>query len=185
MPQLLKFGGRCSLSLPAVLRELGLSRPLVITDAFIAGSGLLAPIQSALEEAKLPAALFSGCVPDPTTDSVAAGLAAWEAAGQARPDCLVAVGGGSSIDTAKAIALLAVAKMLVLLINFYTFAILIQAVMSWFGAAMHGPAASLLYTLNEPLLHSDGLRLLFPLLPQHAALASHLHEPAPLQHSQG
>lgn len=108
MPQLLKFGGRCSLSLPAVLRELGLSRPLVITDAFIAGSGLLAPIQSALEEAKLPAALFSGCVPDPTTDSVAAGLAAWEAAGQARPDCLVAVGGGSSIDTAKAIALLAV-----------------------------------------------------------------------------
>ncbi len=56
------------------------------------------------------------------------------------------------VPLSPAIALLAVAKMLVLLINFYTFAILIQAVMSWFGAAMHGPAASLLYTLNEPLL---------------------------------
>ncbi len=43
-------------------------------------------------------------------------------------------------------------KLLVLTINLLTFSILVQAVMSWFGASMHSPAASLLWNINEPLL---------------------------------
>lgn len=50
------------------------------------------------------------------------------------------------------LVLLGLLKLGVMFINFFTFAILIQAVMSWFGAAMHSPAASLLFSLTEPLL---------------------------------
>ena len=43
-------------------------------------------------------------------------------------------------------------KLIVLSINLLTFCILIQAVMSWFGASMHSPATSLLFNINEPIL---------------------------------
>tara|TARA_B110001452_G_scaffold265248_1_gene269603 strand:- start:220 stop:1317 length:1098 start_codon:yes stop_codon:yes gene_type:complete len=76
-----------------------------VTDPFIAQSGMLEPIKAALTEAGTSFSVFDQCVPDPTTETIAAGLAAWEAAGQ--PDCLVGVGGGSSIDSAKAMAILA------------------------------------------------------------------------------
>ena len=47
---------------------------------------------------------------------------------------------------------LALLKSLVLTVNLLTFTILIQAVMSWFGASMHSPASSLLFNVNEPML---------------------------------
>jgi len=110
MPSLLKFGGGCSRQLPAVLQQLGLRRPFIVTDAFITKSGLLGPITRSLADAQYSVSQFNGCVPDPTTDSIAEGLRSWKACGPdgARPDCMVAIGGGSSIDTAKAISLLAV-----------------------------------------------------------------------------
>ncbi len=43
-------------------------------------------------------------------------------------------------------------KAIVMLVNLFTFSILIQAIMSWFGANLHSPASSLLWNLNEPLL---------------------------------
>lgn len=112
LPQLLHIGGGCSnQSISGVLRTLGCSRPLIVTDDFIANSSsILPPISAALEESGFgKPRVFSGCVPDPTTESVRAGLDAWEAVPEdERADCLVAVGGGSSIDSAKAIAMLAV-----------------------------------------------------------------------------
>jgi len=111
LPQLLQFGGGCSKKLPSVLERLGLRRPLIVTDPFIAQcSGLLPPILDALKHADFEYALFADCVPDPTTESVQAGLVTWqgEADAERSCDCMVAIGGGSSIDTAKAIAVLAV-----------------------------------------------------------------------------
>mgnify|MGYP000441958732 CR=1 FL=1 len=57
-----------------------------------------------------------------------------------------------NIPLSPYVAWLALLKLVVMVITFYTFAILIQAVMSWFGAAMHSPAASLLFALTEPVL---------------------------------
>lgn len=111
IPSVLTFGAGCSLETPNVLKQLGLRRPMVITDKFIAEkSGLLQPILDALTSAGFETSVFSDCVPDPTTDSVAAGMSMWRAAKEGeRADCFVALGGGSSIDSAKAMALLAVA----------------------------------------------------------------------------
>lgn len=53
----------------------------------------------------------------------------------------------------------ALLKVLVMFITFYTFSILILAVMSWFGAAVHSPAASLLYTITDPLMRPVRSRL--------------------------
>ncbi|MGB1579968.1 MAG: YggT family protein [Nevskiales bacterium] len=47
---------------------------------------------------------------------------------------------------------LTVLKLLVLALNLYTFTILAQAVMSWLGPNVHGPASALLWNINEPLL---------------------------------
>jgi len=108
LPQLLRFGGGCSLTLPAALEQFGLKRPLLVTDPFLEKSGMLDPIKAALTEAGTSYSVFSECVPDPTTDTIAAGLAVWAAAPLAeRADCLVGIGGGSSIDSAKAMAILA------------------------------------------------------------------------------
>lgn len=105
LPALLRFGGGCSTTLPAALAQFSLKRPMLVTDPFIARSGLLDPIKAALADAGTAFSVFDQCIPDPTTETIAAGLVAWEAAG--RPDCLVGVGGGSSIDSAKAMAILA------------------------------------------------------------------------------
>jgi alcohol dehydrogenase len=85
--------------------ELGIARPLLVTDPFHAQNGVVAELGAALADAGLTPAVFSDTVPDPSTSAVEAGLAAALDAGA---DAVIGVGGGSPIDTAKAIALLAV-----------------------------------------------------------------------------
>ncbi len=103
-PTSVRFGnGRVS-QLGAIVRELGCSRPLVVTD-----SGLrdLYPVQRALEALRadgLEAALFSNVKPNPTGTNVADGVEVLRAGGH---DLVVALGGGSALDAAKAIALMA------------------------------------------------------------------------------
>lgn len=103
-PTAVRFGnGRIS-ELHDIARELGSSRPLVVTD-----NGLkdLYPVQRALEvlrAAGLDAALFYNIKPNPTGTNVAQGVEALRAGGH---DLVVAIGGGSALDAAKAIALMA------------------------------------------------------------------------------
>lgn len=104
MPQILHVGGGSRELLPETLGQLGLARPLLLTDPVLAELRMTEDVLVPLREAGMPCGLFADCVPDPTTDSVAAGLAAFRAGDY---DCLVALGGGSAMDTAKAVAVLA------------------------------------------------------------------------------
>ncbi|MAC33182.1 MAG: alcohol dehydrogenase [Haliea sp.] len=104
MPGILHIGGGCRQRLLDTLTQLELSRPLLVTDPFLAEQGMHEALLQPLRAAGIPCGVFADCVPDPTTDSVSAGLAACAAGDY---DCLVALGGGSAIDTAKAIAVLA------------------------------------------------------------------------------
>lgn len=104
LPRILRVGAGASHELAATLGQLGVSRPLLVTDPFMQQCGYADRVLTALDAANIPCGLFADCVPDPTTDSVTRGLAALA---QGQYDCLVALGGGSSIDTAKAVAVMA------------------------------------------------------------------------------
>ncbi|WP_295875218.1 iron-containing alcohol dehydrogenase [uncultured Zhongshania sp.] len=104
LPRILRIGAEASQMLPATLKELGLSRPLLVSDAFIVSLGWLNTLQEQLDKEGIFHRSFTGVVPDPTTDAIYQGLAVLR---QEDHDCVVALGGGSTIDTAKTIAAMA------------------------------------------------------------------------------
>ncbi|MDG2046156.1 MAG: iron-containing alcohol dehydrogenase [Halioglobus sp.] len=104
LPRILRVGAGVSGQLVTSLNELGLARPLLVTDSFMLECGYCERLETPLRAAGIPYGLFSACVPDPTTDSVYAALAQLR---EGDYDCVVALGGGSSLDTAKAVAVLA------------------------------------------------------------------------------
>lgn len=104
LPRRLDIGAGAIARLPALLAAFGYQRPLIVTDPFMVTSGYLARIVGPLEDAGLPVAVFADCVPDPTTASIEQGLAVLR---EAMPDVLIGLGGGSSMDTAKMMAVLA------------------------------------------------------------------------------
>ena len=74
LPRILRVGAGASQQLVATLAELGLKRPLLVTDPFMVECGYSGRLQSPLDEAGIAYAVFGDCVPDPTTDSVSACL---------------------------------------------------------------------------------------------------------------
>lgn len=95
------FGAGSAATLSQVMSEVGLSRPLIVTDPGIVAVGILErPEFSSLSE--LPR--FMDVPANPTESAVLAGL---EAYCGAHCDGVIAIGGGSPIDLAKCIALLA------------------------------------------------------------------------------
>ena len=100
LPRILEIGGGVRRRLPAVLARLGCSKPLIVTDATMVRLGvpgeLVALLGGQVEVLVMPVA-------EPTIAALQPGLALL-ASGSC--DCLVAVGGGSPIDAAKALAVL-------------------------------------------------------------------------------
>ena len=101
--RLLLIRGGCVAELAEVLSRMQLERPLLVSDPFMVSSGLIARATASLAAAGVDYAVFSDTVPEPTDRVVEAGVALLRQGGH---DCLVAFGGGSPIDTAKAMAIL-------------------------------------------------------------------------------
>lgn len=97
----IEFGSGSVATLGAALTELGVSRPLLVADRGVIAAGL-----AAKAEAYLPAGtpVFADTPPNPTEAAVLAALALYRQHGC---DSVVAIGGGSPIDLAKGVALLA------------------------------------------------------------------------------
>jgi len=86
-----------------LLREFGVSRPLVVTDRGIVEAGLLEPMLAELRTLGLDVTVFSDVLADPSTSCVEAAVAVALATGA---DGVIGFGGGSSLDVAKLVALL-------------------------------------------------------------------------------
>ncbi len=103
LPRVMKVGGGAVNEVGALLVELGATRPLIVTDSFMLTTGSVDRIRQSVQQSGLEAAVFAGVVPDPTTDSLHEGLAAVQ---RHEADIIIGLGGGSAIDTAKALGLL-------------------------------------------------------------------------------
>ena len=96
------FGAGCRKELPAAMQRLGLKKALVCSDKGLIKVGTTAMVTDVLTEAGIPFEIYSEIKPNPTVTNVKQGVEAFKASGA---DCLVAIGGGSSMDTAKAIGI--------------------------------------------------------------------------------
>jgi alcohol dehydrogenase class IV len=100
-PTRIQFGEGSRACIPDELARLGVNRPLIVTDQGIRGSGLLDRVLGSSTPA---GPIHDAIKPNPNEDGVLAGLELFRSEGC---DGLLAVGGGSPLDAAKAIRLLA------------------------------------------------------------------------------
>src|ERR1700722_9825837 len=103
-PRLLLVAGGAVKQIAEVLGKFGLSRPLIVTDPFMVKLGLIDRCLAPLAAADIKADVFSDTIPEPVDTVIEAGVAEFA---KAPYDCLIGFGGGSPIDTAKAMAILA------------------------------------------------------------------------------
>ena len=88
------------ISIPDLIKEDGLKKPLIVTDNSLMKLGLVNPLIDKLKDLNMPFAVFSDVQPNPTCENVMNGYEVYKSE---NCDCIVAVGGGSPMDTAKTI----------------------------------------------------------------------------------
>lgn len=104
IPASLQIGGGAISLVGTEAARLGLKRVLIVSDPYMTESGLPDRLGGFLRESGISSTVFGEVQPDPTVQNVLDGLAALR---DFESEGLVAVGGGSSIDAAKAISILA------------------------------------------------------------------------------
>ena len=96
------FGPGARKELPGVVARLGFKKAVVVTDKGLVKFGVAKMVTDVLEEAGIAYEMYSEVKPNPTVTNVKMGVEAFAAAGA---DFIVAIGGGSAMDTAKGIGI--------------------------------------------------------------------------------
>lgn len=96
------FGPGARKELPGVVARLGFKKALVVTDKGLVQFGVAKMVTDVLDEAGIPYEVYSEVKPNPTVTNVKMGIDAFKQSGA---DFIVAIGGGSSMDTAKGIGI--------------------------------------------------------------------------------
>lgn len=96
------FGPEARKELPGVVARLGFKKALVVTDKGLMKFGVAKMVLDVMDEAGIQYEIFDDVKPNPTVTNVKNGI---EACKKAEADFIVAIGGGSSMDTAKGIGI--------------------------------------------------------------------------------
>lgn len=103
LPRIMEVGRNACQELPTILDSLGIKKPLIITDEMMVKLGYVEKLQIILKEVDITADVFSDTMPEPTESSIESGV---QQVRHQEYDGLIALGGGSPIDSAKAISIL-------------------------------------------------------------------------------
>jgi alcohol dehydrogenase len=103
MPTELFFGNGTTLQTGEKVKELGLDKVLLVTDRGVFNAGILSGIETSLKNAGISYMVFSEVEPEPTIQGVEAGTKLLKGFGA---QGVIGVGGGSALDSAKAIAVM-------------------------------------------------------------------------------
>ena len=103
LPRIMQVGAGASDNIHEVLQSLACSSPLIITDKMMVELGYAGRVQTALAAQDIHADVFDDTVPEPTVASIQAGV---DAIREGDYDSIIALGGGSPIDSAKAMGIL-------------------------------------------------------------------------------
>lgn len=104
LPRHMYIGGHAIMQLAPLLKELHLSKVLIVTDHVMCELGYCQQITDYLKAEGIKYGCFTKCIPEPTAISIQEGVSM---AQDGQYDAIIALGGGSPIDSAKAIAVLA------------------------------------------------------------------------------
>ncbi|MDO5526523.1 MAG: lactaldehyde reductase [Prevotella sp.] len=96
------FGAGARKQLPEVIGRMGLKKALVVTDKGLIKVGTAKMVTDVLDEAGFPYEIYSEVKPNPTVTNVKQGVEAFKTS---EADCIIAIGGGSAMDTAKGIGI--------------------------------------------------------------------------------
>lgn len=103
LPRMMHIGSGACEKLPEFVRAVGGSNPLLVTDKMMVQLGYAEQVLSVLREAGIAADVYDDTVPEPTAASIMGGVAMVQ---NGSYDVVIALGGGSPIDSAKAIAVM-------------------------------------------------------------------------------
>jgi alcohol dehydrogenase len=103
LPTELFFGGGAALQTGEKIKELGLSKVLLVTDRGVLNTGILEGLEKSLKDSGISYAVFSDVEPEPTIQGIEAGTKMLKESGA---QGVIGIGGGSALDSAKAIAVM-------------------------------------------------------------------------------
>ena len=104
LPKFMNIGGGKIKSVTDILKKLNCKNPIIITDKTMVKLNIIEPLERALTDMQIRYKIFDDTMPEPTAKSIENGVSELK---NGSFDCIIAFGGGSPIDSAKAISLLA------------------------------------------------------------------------------
>ena len=96
------FGKDARKELGGEIKKRGFKKVFLVSDKSLVKAGVTAKVEEELKNAKIPYELYDEIKPNPTIKNVTDGVKACK---ESKADLIVAVGGGSSMDTAKGISI--------------------------------------------------------------------------------